>query len=321
MTQGIVIGKFYPPHKGHKYLIDTAKSKADNLTVIICDRKDQTIPAQLRAQWLREMCPGAKVIVVNDILQDEDSKVWAQYTLNFLGFKPDIVFTSEKYGEAYASYMGARHILVDRQRSTIPISGTEVRANPLKHWNYIEPCVRAYYAKRICVLGAESTGTTTISQALAKHYKTTWVPEFGRIYSEAKISTPDGLKWKTEEFVFIAEQQNRMEDELAKTCNKILVCDTNSFATCLWHERYMGFWSPEVEALAANRKCDMYFLTCPDIPFVQDGTRDGEHIRLDMHKRFEEELHKRNMPFVLLSGDKKSRIKKATEECSGILKE
>jgi HTH-type transcriptional repressor of NAD biosynthesis genes len=321
MSRGIVIGKFYPPHKGHKYLIYIAKSKVKNLTVIVCERHDQTIPGQLRADWLREMCPGVNVIVVNDILCDEDSKAWAQYTLQVLGFKPDIVFTSEEYGDAYASRMGAQHILVDRDRAAVPISGTEIRARPLKNWDSIEPCVRAYYAKRVCVLGAESTGTTTMAKTLTEYYKTTGVTEFGRIYSEAKIQTPGSLEWRTEEFTFIAEQQNRIEDELVKTCNKILVCDTNSFATCLWHERYMGFWSSNVEALAENRKCDMYLLTCPDIPFVQDGTRYGEHIRLDMHRRFEEELNKRNMPFVILSGGHESRTKKAIEVCENILKE
>lgn len=67
-----------------------------------------------------------------------------------------------------------------------------------------------------------------------------------------------GGSWRTDEFVFIASEQNRLEDRLARECHRLLVCDTDSFATTLWHERYMGFPSPEVEALfrrGAGRIC------------------------------------------------------------------
>lgn len=59
MTCGLVIGKFYPPHRAHKFLIDAALVQVDHLDVLICVRPEQTIPRQLRAQWLREMHPSA----------------------------------------------------------------------------------------------------------------------------------------------------------------------------------------------------------------------------------------------------------------------
>ena len=39
--------------------------------------------------------------------------------------------------------------------------------------------------KRVAIVGAESTGKTTLATALAEHYRTAWVPEFGRLYTEA----------------------------------------------------------------------------------------------------------------------------------------
>jgi NadR type nicotinamide-nucleotide adenylyltransferase len=181
--------------------------------------------------------------------------------------------------------------------------------------------VRAYFAKRVCIVGAESSGTTTTAKALAEHYKTIWAPEFGREYTEAKLCAREEDKWETEEFIFIARQQNKIEDENVRKCNKILICDTDSFSTSLWHERYMGFTSPEVEALNNNRHYDMYFLTNIDIPFIQDGTRDGEHIRLSMHRRFEEELKKRGKRYILLSGSHDIRLRIAVEACDKILNE
>lgn len=319
MKRGIVIGKFYPPHKGHKYLIEQGCSQVDQLTVIICDHKAQKIPAQLRAAWLKEMVPQAQVLVVDDCIADDDSKGWAGYTVKILGYVPDVVFTSENYGDAYARFMGAKHIQIDKERKVVSISARQIRSDPLKYWDYLEPCVRAYFAKRICVVGAESSGTTTMARALAEYYRTVWVPEFGREYSEAKLLTGEADKWTTDEFIFIAERQNKIEDEYARICNKILICDTDSFATSLWQERYEGFMSQEVEVLSNGRHYDLYFLTDVDIPFVQDGTRDGEHIRFNMHKRFEDELKKKNKAYIVLSGSHTQRLKVAIEVCDKVI--
>ena len=81
-----------------------------------------------------------------------------------------------------------------------------------------------------------------------------------------------------------------MEDAAARQADRVLICDTPAFATSLWHERYLGRLSPEVEAIAASYRYELYLLTDVDIPFVQDGTRDGEHIRHGMHRRFVEWL-------------------------------
>ncbi|MBV9849921.1 MAG: adenylyltransferase/cytidyltransferase family protein [Armatimonadetes bacterium] len=63
-SRGLVIGKFYPPHRGHKFLIETARAQVDHLTVIVCDRDTQTIPAERRAAWLREIHPDVDVTVI-----------------------------------------------------------------------------------------------------------------------------------------------------------------------------------------------------------------------------------------------------------------
>ena len=150
---GVIVGKFYPPHKGHHYLINTGLKNCHELTVIVCTREDQSIPGTLRADWIREVHPKAKVILADDSIPEnqdpEDySKAWAEYTLKLLGFVPDVAFTSEEYGERWARYMGCEHFLVDIKRETIPCSGTMIRAKPLKYLNYLEPCVKEYFQKK-----------------------------------------------------------------------------------------------------------------------------------------------------------------------------
>jgi NadR type nicotinamide-nucleotide adenylyltransferase len=174
--------------------------------------------------------------------------------------------------------------------------------------------------KRVCVIGAESTGTTTLAEALARHYQTAWVPEYGRLYTEATRYKRRGLEWTSDEFMHIAEMQNRMEDWLANVANRILFCDTDAFATNLWHERYMGSLLPELEPFIADRKYDLYLLTDVDIPYVQDTIRDGKEIRHAMHKRFADEMTRRGKPFRLLSGRHTERMAKAVEACDRLLR-
>lgn len=303
MTTGLVIGKFLPPHHGHKHLIDTAAAGVDHLDVLVCARPDQPIDGPTRARWLAEIHPGISVIVVDDDIPDE-SEPWARRTVEILGRPPDVVFTSEDYGPRFAALLGARHVSVDPDRRRYPVSGTAVRADPAAHWHLLEPCVRAHYARRVCIVGAESTGTTTLARALAEYFHTLWVPEYGRRYSEERAPGP----WSTAEFVAIARHQQADEDAAARRSGPVLVCDTDALATAVWHERYLGQPSPEVEALAAARPYSLHVLTRDDIPFVQDGTRDGEHLRRWMTERFRQRLAERAEPWIEVGGNLDARV-------------
>ena len=64
--KGLVIGKFYPPHRGHKYLIDTALAACEEVTVIVCYKKTETVPGELRASWIKKIHPTAHVILIDD---------------------------------------------------------------------------------------------------------------------------------------------------------------------------------------------------------------------------------------------------------------
>lgn len=308
---GVVIGKFYPPHRGHKLLIDAALAQAERVTVFVVFKDGQSIPGETRAAWIKEIHPGADVRLVRQTLGDDDTAGWAAWTVRTLGYVPGAAFTSEEYGPRWAKAMGCAHVMVDRARTRVPVSGTAVRNDPFANWEFLEPCVRAWFAKRICVLGAESTGTTTLARALAEHYRTVWVPEYGRFYSEGKY-VADGHVWTSGEFAHIARLQSSTEDWLARSANKVVVCDTDPFATTIWHERYMGGPSEDVRAIADARRYDLYLLTGDEIPFVQDGVRDGEHLRHWMHGRFEEALRGSGRPYAVVRGPREERLRQAT---------
>jgi cytidyltransferase-like protein len=166
-TSGLVIGKFLPFHDGHAHLMETASRAVDELVVIVCSAAWHEIPVELRVEWIAESFPDARVVVIDQEqrgLGEGGTEAWAAATLDVLGRRPDVVYTSEDYGPAYAGLMGAEHVMVDRERAVVPVSGTEVRERPLAHLDLLSPQVRAHYVLRVCVIGAESTGKTTLAR-------------------------------------------------------------------------------------------------------------------------------------------------------------
>lgn len=176
---------------------------------------------------------------------------------------------------------------------------------------------------RVVLIGAESVGKTTLCEQLAAHYGTVWVAEYGREHWEKKIAEQDVPgeipTWTDDEFVHIAEVQQSRENEAATRANRVLICDTNAFATATWFERYAGTRHPEVDAIGARDIVDLYLIPSPDVPFVQDGVRDGEKIREWMHARFLELIRANGTPYVLITGAYDTRLAQASAAIDALL--
>ncbi|MEV8528538.1 AAA family ATPase [Streptomyces sp. NPDC052000] len=340
---GLVLGKFYPPHAGHHHLVRTAADRCERLTVLVCAASVESVPLAERVQWMREAHPGARVVgAVDDIEMDlNDPHIWDAHLAVFKGAVPepvDAVFTSEPYGDELARRFGADHVCVDLDRTLFPVSGTAVRKDPVGCWDFLSEPVRAWLARRVVVLGAESTGTTTMARALAEHYRarggvwarTGWVEEYGREYSEGKLAALrsrypqaqwEDVEFGSDEFPVIAERQNECEDRAAGLGSPVLFCDTDSFATTVWHERYLGRRSPRVEAVAERAAAHhLWLLTDHEgVPFEDDGLRDGEELRPWMTDRFRAELTRTGREFVELRGSHEERLATAVAAVDALL--
>ncbi|MGW7439376.1 AAA family ATPase [Streptomyces sp. NPDC054849] len=341
---GLVLGKFYPPHAGHHHLVRTAQDRCERLTVLVCAASVESVPLADRVAWMREAHPEADVVgAVDDVPVDlHDPAVWEAHMAIFraaVDGPVDAVFTSEEYGTELARRFGAEEVCVDPARTLFPVSGTAVRADPAGCWDFLGPAVRAALTRRVVVLGAESTGTTTLSRALAAHYRrrggvwarTGWVAEYGRRYSEEKLAaaraadpaaTWADISFAPAEFPVIARRQDAEEERAARTGSPVLFCDTDSFATGIWHERYTGGRSEEVERTAALTRRDLYLLTDhADVPFEDDGLRDGPHLRPWMTGRFCEELEATGRRFLLVRGNPEERLETAARAVDELLAE
>jgi HTH-type transcriptional repressor of NAD biosynthesis genes len=325
VIKGLIVGKFWPPHAGHHHLVRTGAAAVDVLVVVVGDSATEDIPWELRVAWLREVHPGIHVERIEDAWP-EDPVGWAGACVARFGAF-DRVFTSEDYGLRFAECLTAaggrpcQHVSVDRTRGAFPVSGTTVRADPLGSWAFLSPPVRAYFTRRVVIVGAESTGKTTLARRLADHLGVGWVPEYGREYCEQIVAsgvTFEGYAWRSDEFDHIGAEQARREELAAREGRGLVICDTDPFATALWHHHYVGQPHPGLlRWTTPSRWRRVYLLCSPDVPFVQDGVRDGEHRRVEMTHRFIAAMNARGDRYEVLTGGWEERFARAVQVVGG----
>jgi HTH-type transcriptional repressor of NAD biosynthesis genes len=148
---GLIVGRFCPPHLGHSHMIDAAARQVGRLVVMVNTRDGEPVPGDLRAAWLAGLHPSVTVIEVHhDLATDfDDEELWERWMALFRAHwpfenAPEVVFSSEPYGDEIARRFGATAIAVDPTRATVPISATLVRERPLEHLHFLAPPVRAW---------------------------------------------------------------------------------------------------------------------------------------------------------------------------------
>lgn len=293
--------------------------------MLVCETSQDAWPGEQRSAWIRECVPGVSRVhrVDQDALgiSDEDSAAWAGVAREALGgASPDVVMTSEAYGETWAAELGCRHEAVDPDRVNVPISGTQVRGSVLDHLEWLEPPVRRDLALRVCVAGAESTGKTTLCGDLAERFEIPFVPEFGRYFCEA-MAEPTRYTWSHEDFETIARTQTRFERDTAEWVGALVLCDTTPHTTSVFEQAYLGRRSDAVSAIAEACWYDLVILTDVGTPFQPDdgtGLRD-ESARDWMH----EETRRwatRQGAVLAVSGSRAERLEQAAAAIDELLR-
>ena len=162
--------------------------------------------------------------------------------------------------------------------------------------------------KRVCLLGAESTGKTTLAAALAARYETVWNPEYGRPYT--LIGRAREAPWTSAEFAHIARMHCWYEDFLAELAHDVLFSDTDAFTTAVFHEVYLGHRATGFDELVA-RSYDLFLVCGLDVPWRHDGIREFDEQRRWMHERYLERARASGAPWILVEGDRGIRLTRA----------
>ncbi|MFH7003900.1 DUF4301 family protein [Flavobacterium bizetiae] len=164
---------------------------------------------------------------------------------------------------------------------------------------------------KIALFGPESTGKTTLAKQLADYYETEWVPEFARDYLQEK--------WEENQHICVADDmlpiaygQVALENKKLASAKKYLFSDTNLMVTKVFSEMYYGFCDPLLNEAALEHDYDLFFLTDIDVPWEKDDIRDTPDGRESVFSVFKQTLIDTKKPFITLSGNKESRLAKAT---------
>lgn len=300
---GIVVGKFAPLTLGHINLINIAATECEAVLVVLShdqrwvdslSPRDQVLLSlNNRRRWLDQTFADTPHVMI-DTIDESDIPAFPNGWYEYCDLLADVIsnydgsceewgqlihpediaiFSSEPgYTEHYREHLGIENIVVDHDRTNVPISATMIRENLYDNWGFLPTVVRRDYAKRVLVMGQESTGKTSLVKALAKQFATSWVEEYGRTYCETVLGGSE-VTLRSEDYPIIAYRHKVLELEAQAHANRLVFIDTGAFSTEYFHRLYEGVPNPVVSAIAANEHYDLVIILSPNVPWVADGLR------------------------------------------------
>lgn len=306
---GFTVGKFMPFHKGHELMVDLAADFFDEVVVIVAGKETDVIPLSARYEMVSESVSSNVTVVkfvdeIGDpILVDKhgtalDEAFWDSWISAFWNSVPADVthfFSSDLYGKEVARRMKIQWLPIDPTRSIFDISGTQVRENPRRFFGMLSESAKKYYRNRIAIVGPESTGKSTLVKNLAAGFRTEYVPEYGRIYSE------NVELYSESDFDAIARMQANLTRELEKNAGFYFFADTEAYVTYLYQKLYIGTENPKLLDFARKQTFNLYLVMAPTTEFVQDGTRVmTEDQREQFHKELIQLLEEGNHKYKVI---------------------
>lgn len=335
MTTGFIVGKFAPLTTGHINFINQASTKCDKLLVLLSyDVKwleEQTpymaskLTLKNRLRWLKETYHNFDHIVIDYV---DESNIpaypngWEAFSgmvkeklkKNFGTDSADFVFSSEpEYDSGFDTYFpDTKHMLIDPDRDKFPISATMVRGELFKYWDFLPSSVRKEFVYKVAVVGTESTGKSTLVKYLAKMFATSWVEEYGRTFCEQELYGDESLL-EFEDYATIVFRHKELEDQAARTANRVLFSDTNALITGLYQYLYEGDIDPIVSGMIEREYYDLVIYLDDDVPWVDDGLRQHGTKSLREHTKstLENLMERYNIDHVKIAGSYEERLNKA----------
>lgn len=340
---GLFFGKFAPLTTGHISAILKASTLVEELYVVLCwDEKFQsTLSGNLqkvlskrnRLMVLKDTFKHMKNIFITVVDEsgiksypdgcDEFTKLVKNELIStFQQPYVDIVFSSEtEYNEYFEKYWPeAEHILIDPERKKVNISATKVRSDPYKYWDYIAESYHKYFVKKVCIIGVESSGKSTLTINLANYFSTQYVEEVGRTVCENEYHSSEDLM-NIEDYEYIAMLHKIKEHEYLKTANKVLFSDTNNLIT-LFSAECMNKTSTLLSHMSKVEDYDLVIMLDNDVPWVYDPLRRNstDELRKSTYEELKFLCKAHGVKYHLVSGDFSTRFEKSVQLVNQLLK-
>lgn len=160
---------------------------------------------------------------------------------------------------------------------------------------------------RIAIVGAESSGKTTLCRDLAEHYAADWLPEYAREY----FAHNDSPGYDIDDVVRIGAEQLLREQQHSAP---LLFCDSNLLINRIWAEERFGFCPEWIAEHYRPQDYLLHLLPTPDIPWEPDPLRENPHDRQRLFERYHLALTESGCRFVVVSGSRQERVQQAVDE-------
>lgn len=343
MINGLFFGKFAPLTTGHISAITRAAAQVDRLFVILCwDQKFQnTLSDDLygrmtlrnRLLWLKDAFKHMSHVKISYV-DESQIQSYPDGSVPFTNLvrdelwhsfrETDIqkVFSSEtEYNDYFANnWPECEHIIIDSNRELVKICATKVRSNPYKYWDFLAPQAKQHFVKKVCIIGVESTGKSTMTINLANHFSTQSVEEVGRTICENEYHFSEDMM-NIEHYEHVAMQHKIKEYNVSKIANKVMFSDTNNMIT-MFSAGCMGKYSDLLKEMAKAEKYDLVIMLDIDVPWVYDPlrTNNTKQKREATFKYLKDICADVGMEYVLVSGeDYNERLYKCIDLVNNLL--
>jgi len=160
---------------------------------------------------------------------------------------------------------------------------------------------------RIAITGPESTGKTTLAKQLAGNFNGLYVPEYAREYVERLTG-----QYTFADVENIARKQIDQYLQSKDQNEPIVFFDTWLIITKVWFEWVFGSVPGWIEDAIRDYPVDLYLLCQPDLPWEADSVREnGGENRIKLFEKYRDELIRRRLRFVEISGVENERLQNA----------
>lgn len=325
MKTGLFPGKFNIIHQGHISAALEAYSIVDHLYIVVLYDEEYEekryaefgipiISPWVRERWWKTIMRDLENVTVLSLSSKNTFNFfdWQKSTKEMLKVTGSItdIFSSELEYEAFFKKLyptSLIHTLIKKSE----VSATQIfKEGIYSSWSLLPRVVQNYFVQKIVILGAESSGKTTLTRKLALWYQTEKVEEVARSFWEY-YGGGFGKVLDSEDYKALTYQQKNQEYLKIKKANRFLFIDTETIVTQIWLSLYENSELAVLNAIANDESYDLYLLIRPDLPFIQDGTRNFEKKRWTVYQKMEEYLIKYNKPYVVLDGTANQQFEQA----------
>lgn len=316
---GVVIGKFMPLHKGHIHLIEFAKNFVDDLTVLV-----DNLPADVDTMSLSDRLTivqkkfphitvkGIDVVTYQDPSDSPDFwECWRDYIIRNVGKKPDYIIGSMDYIKPLAEIIGCEYIMIDKNRTHLPISATIIR-NAIKSYlngkkddffeikDFIPEETNTYLTRDIFIVGGESTGKSTLAHDLSNQLNTVYVNEYALDYIGEH-----GRDLNETDLLNIARGQLALQKTIRKESNIFCIHDTDLITSKIWYKKFFGKDHPYFDDLISRQQDGFYILLKPTLKWVAEEYRyyEADVDRNWFHEEFKQQLDHYNKNYIEVDVD------------------